>query len=650
MCGIAGILDLYDRQRIDRSILKAMTDAQEHRGPDDSGFHLDTNVGLGHRRLSIIDLTSGHQPLFNEDRSVVVTYNGEIYNFLALKKELEAKGHVFRTICDTEVIVHAWEEWREKCVERFRGMFAFALWDRNSRTLFLARDRLGIKPFYYSVLPNGLFLFASELKGLLAHPDLPRRIDPHAVADFFAYGYVPDPKSIYSDVTKLPPGCYLTVRPGEDVGVPRVYWDVTFENKIHVNEEDAAEALIEKFKEAVKIRMIADVPLGAFLSGGVDSSGVVAMMAQASEDPVDTCSISFGDPRFDESAYAARVADRYATRHHTHQVTADSLDVVSRIPGVYDEPFADSSAIPTYHLCRLTRNHVKVALSGDGGDELFAGYRRYRWHHYEEQMRGILSQGFRQVIFGALGFGYPKLAWAPRILRAKATLQALSRNSVEGYFWSLGITPPHILDRLLGQDLKSALKGYDPVDLIGTHFTKAPTEHPVERAQYTDIKTYLPGDILTKVDRASMAHSLEVRVPILDHEFVEWAASLPADLRFRKGAGKYILKKALGAHVDEEVLYRPKMGFAVPMAKWFRGPLYGEISTALEKGSIRTCNLVDCDFAASLAEAHLKGRQDHSAVLWALLMFERFLEHVHYGKQPLQPEPLAKIEAVPRMV
>jgi asparagine synthase (glutamine-hydrolysing) len=630
MCGIVGIFHVRGRREVDSALLARMTDSLAHRGPDDSGYYLAPGIGLGHRRLSIIDLAGGHQPMFNEDRTVVVVYNGEIYNFPELVDELVGRGHEFRTRCDTEVIVHAWEEWGEACVDRFRGMFVFALWDENRQTLFLARDRLGIKPLYYAALDDGSLLFASELKALLVHPDLPRDIDVRAVEDYFAYGYVPDPRSIYRRVAKLAPGHLLSVRRDRPAPAPRAYWDVSFAERDGVPEQQVREELIAQLTEAVDIRRISDVPLGAFLSGGVDSSAVVAMMARLSAEPVNTCSIAFGDQRYDESPYAAQVATRYRTRHFVEPVDADSFDLVDRLATIYDEPFADSSAMPTYWVCALARRRVTVALSGDGGDEVFAGYRRYRWHHYEELVRSRLPGAIRRPLFDLAGMVYPKMDWAPKPLRAKSTLQALARDTEEGYFHSVSIMPDGVRQRLYAPGLQHDLQGYHAIEVVRGHMRDAPTDHHLSRVQYADLKTYLPGDILTKVDRASMAHSLEVRVPILDHRFVEWSAGLPPRLKLRGRAGKYIFKQALEPYVPRDVLYRPKMGFAVPLAGWFRGPLRDRVRTALTSAVLEDTGLFDSQFIATLLDQHHSGRRDHSAVLWSLVMFESFLREVHF--------------------
>jgi len=632
MCGIVGIVDRAGAREIDRALLGRMNDSQSHRGPDEQGLFVAPGVGLGHRRLSIIDLSSGQQPLFNEDHSVVVVYNGEIYNFQELSRELIERGHVFRTHCDTEVIVHAWEEWGEACVTRFRGMFAFAIWDAGRQMLFLARDRLGIKPLYYAELADGRVLFGSELKSLLVHPDLPREIDPCAVEDYFAYGYVPDPKSIYRAVRKLAPGHTIAFCRDGTPAAPRQYWDMSFAHVQPMREGEVGEELITRLRDAVKVRMVAEVPLGAFLSGGVDSSAVVAMMAGLSGEPINTCSIGFDVPDYDESLFAEQVAARYATNHHVETVDPDDFDLIDRLAGFYDEPFADSSAMPTYRVCELARRRVTVALSGDGGDELFAGYRRYRWHHYEEQVRQRIPAPLRRPLFGALGALYPKLDWAPQFLRAKSTFQALGRSTAEGFFHSVSVLHDGLSGQLFSSHMRRELQGYRALEVLESAMAAAPAEDHLSRAQYADIKTYLPGDILTKVDRASMANSLEVRVPILDHEFIEWAACIPASLRLKGREGKYIFKKALEPHVPHDTLYRPKMGFAVPISDWFRGPLRARVKDALLGPVLGDSGFFDMAYVEKLVTRHQSGVGEHGAALWALLMFESTLRRVHDGR------------------
>jgi len=625
MCGIAGILDLGGKREIPRALLSRMNETQHHRGPDAGGLHLEPGLGLGHRRLSIIDLATGQQPLFNEDGSVVVVFNGEIYNYQALIPELASLGHVFRTKSDTEVIVHAWEEWGEACVERFRGMFALALWDRNRETLFLARDRLGVKPLYYAVLPDNQVLFGSELKSLTAHPGLRRELDPLAIEDYFAFGYVPDPRTVYKAARKLPPAHTLTLRRGQPLAAPREYWDVRFTLDNRIGEADAQAELIERLQESVRLRMISEVPLGAFLSGGVDSSAVVAMMAGVSEQPVNTCSISFSDPAFDESRYARQVAERYKTNHRVDNVDSDDFGLLDVLARTYDEPYADSSAIPTYRVCQLARRHVTVALSGDGGDESFGGYRRYRFHAMEERLRSMLPLSVRRPAFGLLGRVYPKADWAPQVLRAKTTFQALARSSVEAYFHSVSFLGDDMRGRLYSNAFKAQLGGYSAASVLQRHAERAGTDDALGLVQYLDLKTYLVGDINTKVDRASMAHSLEVREPLMDHPLVEWLASLPSSFKLRGMEGKHLLKKTMEPYLPSEVLYRPKMGFAVPLTRWFKGPLKQRLRNAILGEDLAQTGFFNDKLLRHLVDAHESGIRDYSTSLWSLLMFQAFL-------------------------
>jgi len=628
MCGITGIFDTRGASEISRDLLHTMNETQFHRGPDEGGLHLEPGVGLGHRRLSIIDLSSGQQPLFNEDGSVVVVFNGEIYNFQQLVPELEALGHVFRTHSDTEVIVHAWEAWGEACVARFRGMFAFVLWDRKQQTLFVVRDRFGVKPLYYAFLDSGEFLFGSELKSLMAHPGLARDIDPLAVEEYFAYGYVPEPRTIFKRVCKLSPGFTMTLKRGEARALPKQYWDMPFTPVAVKDEASAMDELVERMQESIRLRMIADVPLGAFLSGGVDSSAVVAMMATQSATPVNTCSIGFDDPAFNEIEFAQQVADRYHTTHHVETVAADDFGLVDKLANVYDEPYADSSALPTYRVCELARKHVKVALSGDGGDEHFAGYRRYRWFRYEERMRAVMPLTLRRPLFGTLGKLYPKADWAPKVFRAKTTFEALARDTVEGYFHGVSLLSDAQRKQLFSPAFKRELQGYEAVEVLRRHAAVSPTDDPLSLVQYLDMKTYLVGDILTKVDRASMAHALEVREPLLDHELMGWVSGLPTDLKLRGTEGKYLLKKSMEPYLPHDVLYRKKMGFSVPLAAWFRGPLAKTIRSVVLGERLASTGLFNQDFLREVVEAHQSGRRDYSVILWTVLMFDAFLAQV----------------------
>jgi asparagine synthase (glutamine-hydrolysing) len=557
---------------------------------------------------------------------VAVVFNGEIYNFQELVPELQALGHVFHTHSDTEVIVHAWEQWGERCVERFRGMFAFALWDRNRRTLFLARDRMGVKPLFYGWLADGSFAFGSELKCLTLLPGFDRSIDDFAVEDYFAYGYIPDPRTIHRGALKLPPACTLSYRVGEPRPEPRLYWDVRFEADRPVSLEDACAELRDRLAEAVRIRMVSEVPLGAFLSGGVDSSAVVAAMAGLSTDPVKTCSIAFDVASHDESGYAAMVAQRYRTDHQVEQVKSDDFSLLERLVDLYDEPYADSSALPTYRVCQLARKRVTVALSGDGGDETFGGYRRYKLHTMEERLRSSLPLGLRRMVFGPLGQLYPKLDWMPRVFRGKTTFQALARDSVDAYFHTVSVMSNDARRALYSPEFRRRLGGYNAVEVLRGHARTAPTDQALALVQYLDYKTYLPGDINTKVDRASMAHSLEVREPLMDHPLVEWAATLPERLKLAGGEGKLVLKKALEPMLPDEILYRQKMGFAVPLAKWFRGPLNAIAKATLTGDRLAGSGLFDPATLARMYDEHTTSRRDWSSAIWSLVCFDRFLE------------------------
>ncbi|MDP2322938.1 MAG: amidotransferase 1, exosortase A system-associated [Gammaproteobacteria bacterium] len=627
MCGIAGILAVRGSPGINRDLLEAMNGRLAHRGPDGAGCHIEPEVGLAHRRLSIIDLETGEQPMFNEDGTVCIVFNGEIYNFHPLVDELVALGHRFHTRSDTEVIVHAWEQWGPECVAHFNGMFAFAIWDRNRRTLFLARDRLGIKPLYYALLPGGHFIFGSELKALAQHPEFPRQIDGTAVEDYFTFGYVPEPKSIYAGVHKLRPGWWLLYDLREGRQQLGQYWDLGYDHvgEVPADPRELEAELRERLSRAVRAEMIADVPLGAFLSGGVDSSAVVAMMAEAATGPVKTCSIAVDEPAYDESEYARQVAGLLGTDHADKRVKVDDLTLLDRLVDTYDEPYADSSAVPTYRLCAATREHVKVALSGDGGDENFAGYRRYKLFAAEEAVRAVLPDVLRKPLFGLLGSWYPKLDWAPRFVRGKSTFQALARDSAGAYLHALSIAPDELRTELYSPRFRAELAGYRSRTVYDDYLRGKEFPDTLTMAQYLDFKTYIPGDILTKVDRASMAHGLEVRVPLLDHHFIEWVARIPSALKLRRGEGKYVFKKSLEKDLPDSILYRKKMGFAVPLDRWFRGPLAAQVRALATSPDLLATGFFAPEGLERVVARHLAGRRDHSAVIWALLMFDGFV-------------------------
>ncbi len=626
MCGISGLFDTLGTRDFARDLATRINNIQAHRGPDEDDVHLEPGLALGHRRLSVIDLATGKQPLFNEDGSVGIVFNGEIYNYRELVPELKALGYHFSTRSDTEVIVHAWQAWGEACLHRLRGMFAFALWDRKQQTLFLARDRMGVKPMHYAWLPDGSFIFGSELKVLTAHPGFARDIDPLAVEDYFSFGYVPDPRCIYRNAHKLPAAHALTLRRGDaERAVPQPYWDVHFTHDNPISQADAEAELRDRVRESVRLRMVADVPLGAFLSGGVDSSAVVATMAGLSSTPVHTCAIGFDDPRFNESAFAQMVADRYHTDHRLEVVKGDDFDLIDTLAWLYDEPFADSSALPTYRVCQMARKHVTVALSGDGGDESLGGYRRYRMHLGEERVRNLLPHGLRRPLFGALGQVYPKADWAPRPLRAKTTFQAMAMDSVQAYHHSMSHLRADQRRALFSPTFQRSLGGYSALEVFHQHAQNAQTDDPLALIQYLDYKTWLIGDINTKVDRASMAHSLEVREPLMDHMLVEWLATLPSSLKIHAGEGKYVLKKAFEPLLPHDVLYRPKMGFSVPLASWLGGPLKQRMQESVLSPRMCDSGYFNTATLEALIKEHLGGHHDHSTALWMLIMFDAFL-------------------------
>lgn len=601
-----------------------MTDALAHRGPDGRGIHEDAGVGLGHRRLSIIDRAGGHQPLFNEDRTVVVSYNGEIYNFAELAATLQDRGHVLATRCDTEVIVHAWEEWGAACVKRFRGMFAFALYDRNREEIFIARDRIGIKPMHYTVDDGGNLVFASEIKAIEAAGGVSDELDASAVEAYLGLGYVPDPMTIFAHVRKLPPGYTLRWRRGERAPEIAAYWDVRFAPEAS-DAATAFEQLRGLISDSVAAHMVSDVPLGGFLSSGLDSSVVVAAMAGARTAPVTTCTVGFDEPGYDESTGAGTLATLLKTTHHAPRVDSSDLTTAEEIAAVYDEPFADGSALPTLLLCREMRRYVTVALSGDGGDELFAGYRRHRFHMAEEALRARIPAAVRQAVFGPLARIYPQLDWAPRFLRARATFRGLATGGIDAYAASVAISSADLRAQLYTPTFRQRLGGFRARDVLAEAYEQAGVEDELARIQYTDIKTNLASGILTKVDRASMAHSLEVRVPLLDHHLVEWAAKLEASLKINGNRGKYVLEQAASAWLPPAVRARPKQGFSAPFAAWLRGPLRSDVDRLARRSAVLEADIVEAAALRRIADEHIRGKRDHARLLWALLVLEAVL-------------------------
>jgi asparagine synthase (glutamine-hydrolysing) len=628
MCGIAGIFHFGTPKPVDPTRVERMCDAIAHRGPDGQGVWTAPGVGLGHRRLSIIDVAGSPQPMASSDGRAVLIFNGEIYNYRELREELKAGGAQFHTDGDSEVILAAWQRWGTECVSRLHGMFAFAIYDLGERTLFLARDRLGVKPLFFAPLADGSLIFGSELKALTAHPRLRREADPLAVEDYFTWGYVPDTRSILKGVEKLPAGHWLLLRHDTPVPRPVCWWDVSFAERRKGSDADLEAELVHLLREAVSSRMVADVPLGAFLSGGVDSSSVVALMAQASSTPVKTCSIGFDIAGLDESAHAETVARLFATDHRSRRVTPDDFEAIDQVSWMFDEPFADASALPTWRVCQLARETVTVALSGDGADEALAGYRRHLFQRREDRIRSLLPMSVRGPVFGTLGALYPKADWAPRALRAKSTFQSLAVSGAEGYARALSVIPPEVRDTLYSPDFLRLRGEYRAEQPLVALMEGAPARSGLDRAQYADLKFWLPGDILTKVDRASMAVSLEAREPLLDHRLIEFAATLPERLRVRKGQGKWLMKRSMRRYLPDDILYRQKQGFVTPIADWFRGPLATTARSISNSPALSRTGWFDAPRISALAEAHIAGRSDNSRLLWQLLMLDRSLSRL----------------------
>ena len=635
MCGIAGIVNTEGDGRIEAASIRAMCQAIVHRGPDDEGVYVKGGVGLGMRRLSIIDIAGGHQPVFNEDKTVWIVFNGEIYNFPELRPDLERRGHKFCTNSDTEVIVHLYEEYGVQCVQKLRGMFAFALYDANKRSLLLARDRLGKKPLHYAFVKGQLY-FGSEIKSILTVAPELGRVNETALLQYLYFGYILDPISAFQPIQKVPPGHILEFRNGE-IRVSS-YWDLPqYGTYAPANEHECLEQLEQLLQESVRLRLISDVPLGALLSGGADSSTVVALMSRASSKPVKTFSIGFQNQEFNEAPYARLVAEKFQTDHHELILEPQVVDTVELLTRSLEEPFGDSSMLPTYYVSRMARQHVTVALSGDGGDELFAGYQRYAALIRRTRYEAIplwLRTVFRERIFPLLPKNMParrlsynvSLPWRDRYIDQISFLLSFERQT-----------------KLLSNEFRAAA-GKDPREIMFDYFDKAPARDPISKTLYVDTKTYLPGDILTKVDRMSMLTSLEVRVPILDHVFVEWVTSLPTEWKVSSQKLKYIFRKlAERVGVPREVLYRPKKGFAVPLVHWMRNELKDLVLILLEPKSLQR-GYFEPSGVRRILDEHFSGHSNESSRIWRLLMLElwhrNFLDRVglpDFGDPILSP-------------
>ena len=629
MCGIAGFVFSDPGHPVDREILGRMTAILSHRGPDADGYHVGPGIGLGHRRLSIIDLRTGDQPIYNETRSVVVVFNGEIYNYKELVAELEGRGHRFTTHSDTEAIVHAYEEYGVRCVDRFRGMFAFALWDEPRRRLVLARDRAGKKPLYYYADPERL-AFASEIKSLREDPSIKRRLSLEGLSDYLSLGAIPAPGTVFEDIQQLPPA-HLLVWEGGRVRIEE-YWDVTFDIRPR-SEGEALEELDALIDEAVRLRMVADVPLGAFLSGGVDSSAIVASMARQSSRPVITTSVGFAERTHNELDHARAVATAVGSEHHEVVVRPRAMDDLPRLVWHLDQPFADSSVLPTYYVARATREHVTVALSGDGGDELFAGYqRRYGIHRLENRLRSFIPGPVRRGLLAPLGRLYPRWERIPRPLRLKLVLMNLGRSFERAYFNDLSLFREHEKAALLTPELGRQLGAHDSFDAFGRRFEHVRDADPLTRILYVDFKTWLADDILVKVDRMSMACSLEVRAPLLDHKLIEFAASLSPELKYRGPVSKYLLKRHLERRLPGTAVHRRKQGFSLPLAAWFRGELRDLAHDLLLSPRAAQRGYLRAETVRRIWQSHQRGTRDHSAQIWALMALE--LWHRAYVDTP----------------
>ena len=620
MCGIAGVVHTDPGRPVDRESFRRMTATLTHRGPDADGYLFGDGVALGHRRLSIIDVGGGDQPIYNEDHTRAVVFNGEIYNFRELRAELTARGHRFRTASDTEVIVHAWEQYGDDCVSRLRGMFALALWDGPARRLLLARDRLGKKPLYYAHDGERL-VFASELKVLIEDPSMKRTVDPEAVDDYLAFGAVPAPRTIYQGIAQLPPAHYLLWEDGR-IRLAE-YWDVRFDVGPERSERDYLEEFAALLAEAVRLRMISDVPLGAFLSGGVDSSAVVMAMAGESTRPVLTTSVAFRESGFNEAPHARQVAQAFQTDHRQIVVEPRAAEILPTLVWHLDEPFADSSALPTYYLSRAARERVKVALSGDGGDETFGGYAwRYGLNMLEHRVRRRLPAWLRHGLLGPLASAWPKADRLPRPLRWKFFLRNLSLSPERAYFHDMSLFTPADKAQLLSREFRTTLGEHDPFAAFARHFERVAGLDHLSRITYVDLKTYLPNDILVKVDRMAMANSLEVRSPLLDHKVVEFAARVPAGFKFRGTTSKYLVKRYLERSLPASLVHRPKQGFSIPLARWLRSDLREIAHDLLLSERARRRGYFSTDTVRALWKAHQSGRRDHAHRLWALMMLE----------------------------
>lgn len=631
MCGVFGIV----APKVELAFLERATNTLAHRGPDDAGYYLDDHAGLGHRRLSIIDVAGSHQPIFNEDRTKCIVFNGEIYNFAELRSRLIALGHLFETHGDTETILHAYEEWGESCVEQLRGMFAFAIWDAAERTLFLSRDRFGIKPLFYGEYGGG-FCFASEMKALLADAAFPREIDGRALASYFTLSYIPGEMTIYKDIRKLLPGHNLTLRAGRCT--IRKYWDLTFDPDHGRSEQYFISSAMELLRESVGMHLVSEVPLGAFLSGGVDSSAIVALMSETSASPVNTICMGFGGEKggyLDERVYARQVAERYGTSHREFEVLPSAEGLIETIVRAFDEPFADDSAIPSYFVCKIARESVTVALSGLGGDEVFAGYERYlgfKMSGWFRQIPSFIREGMIRPLVEGLS---ERADGHYTVNHMKRFVRSSSLSPDECYLGFINKVKPGIRENFFSDRDLFASHGTFCRDLLLSHFNAGNVRgnaDSLNRPLYSDIKTYLPEDILAVTDRMSMQHSLEVRVPFLDHKFIELCATIPVEMKIKWLDKKYLLKKAVRDLLPREVIDHRKQGFVGPMTSWLKNELKSFVHETLSESNLRKHNLLNYKTVQKILEEHFSGKEIHDTLIWSMVIFQTWYD-IYMDKQ-----------------
>ena len=629
MCGITGVLYIDRHRSAEMSVLQNMGDAIAHRGPDGEGFFRANNVGLVHRRLAIIDLAGGNQPIANEDESVQVVFNGEIYNYPELRSQLEGRGHVFRTHSDTEVLVHLYEDFGTDLVTHLRGMFAFALWDAKQRRLMLARDHLGQKPLYV-YRDNEKLLFGSELKAILAHPNVDRTIAPEAVEDYLTFGVIPGERSIFNRVKRLPAAHFLIVDANTIDAPASRYWQLSFNNEVLGSDADWKERISQKIRESVQAHLLADVPVGAFLSGGLDSSAIVASLSEIIEEPVQTFSIGFQEKQFSELPYAEEVATHFGTQHREQIVTPDAIRDLDDLTFFYDEPFADASAIPTMAVARMAAQHVKVCLSGDGGDEAFGGYARYGHDLKEASIRDHMPAWFRRTALSPLAAIWPKADWLPRPMRLKSLLQNLSLDPAAAYANTISTCRIGMRAQLLNPDFRDAVSDHRPETFAEQAFLSG-NRDALSGMLAADTNFFLPDDFLTKVDRASMAFGLEVRPPLIDFQLMELAASMPTSLKVRDGSKKWILKEIFESRLPPMLAQRKKQGFEIPIDSWLRGPLRSQVQDIVLQPNAQISQYINTNYVGRMFKSHCNQTGRFGQVLWSLLMLGRWLDQYGSG-------------------